>query len=96
MLKNPVILLLTAGREEFLREALDSVSRQVVSPSKLVLVNDGPAFSKDLEEVVMRSAPRVEILNTKRVKSGQWKLFGWGWRRWEVSTPLLSCMMMIV
>ena len=78
MLKNPAILLLTAGREEFLREALDSISRQVVSPSKLVLVNDGPAFSKDLEEVVMRSAPRVEILNTKRVKSGQWKAFRLG------------------
>jgi len=78
MLKNPAILLLTAGREEFLREALDSVSRQVVSPSKLVLVNDGPAFSKDSEEVVMRSAPRVEILNTKRVKSGQWKAFRLG------------------
>jgi len=71
MLTNPAILLLTGGREEFLRKALDSVSRQVVSPSKLVLVDDGPAFSKDLEEVVMRSAPRVEILKTKRIKSGQ-------------------------
>jgi hypothetical protein len=78
MLKNPAILLLTVGREEFLREALDSVSRQVVSPSKLVLVNDGPAFSKDLEEVIMHTAPRVEILNTKSVKSGQWKAFRLG------------------
>ena len=78
MLKNPAILLLTAGREEFLREALDSVSRQVVSPSKLILVNDGPAFSKDLEEVVMRTTSSVEVLNTKSVKSGQWKAFRLG------------------
>ena len=34
MLTNPAILLLTAGREEFLREALDSVSRQVVRSPK--------------------------------------------------------------
>ena len=78
MLKNPAILLLTAGREEFLREALDSISRQVVSPNKLILVNDGPALSKDLEEVVMRTTSSVEILKTKIVKSGQWKAFRLG------------------
>ena len=78
MLKNPAILLLTAGREEFLCEALDSISRQVVSPSKLILVNDGPAFSKELEEVVMRTTSCVEILKTKCVKSGQWKAFRLG------------------
>ena len=78
MLKIPAILLLTAGREEFLREALDSVSRQVVSPSKLILVNDGPALSRDLEEVVMRTTSSVEILKTKNAKSGQWKAFRLG------------------
>ena len=78
MLKNPAILLLTAGREEFLREALDSISRQVVSPNKLILVNDGPKLSKDLEEVVMRTTSSVEILKTKIVKSGQWKAFRLG------------------
>jgi len=78
MLKNPAILLLTSGRKEFLREALDSVSRQVVSPSKLILVNDGPAFSKELEEVVMRTTSSVEILKTRSVKSGQWKAFRLG------------------
>jgi glycosyltransferase involved in cell wall biosynthesis len=78
MLKNPAILLLTAGREEFLREALDSISRQVVSPNKLILVNDGPTLSKDLEEVVMRTTSSVEILKTKIVKSGQWKAFRLG------------------
>ena len=78
MLKIPAILLLTAGREEFLREALESVSRQVVSPSKLILVNDGPALSRDLEEVVMRTTSSVEILKTKNAKSGQWKAFRLG------------------
>jgi len=78
MLKVPAILLLTAGREEFLREALDSISRQVVSPSKLILVNDGPAFSKDLVKVVMRTTSSVEVLKTKSVKSGQWKAFRLG------------------
>lgn len=72
------LLLLTAGRTEFLRECVESIRRQSRPPLRLVVVNDGPAISRELENVIRSVCPQVDLGQTSRTQSGQWAAFRQG------------------
>jgi len=69
------LLLLTAGRIEFLRECVESIRRQSRPPFRLVVVNDGPAISREVENLIRSVCPRVDLGQTSRIQSGQWAAF---------------------
>ena len=72
------LLLLTAGRGEFLRECVESIRRQSRPPLRLVVVNDGPAISREVENLIRSVCPQVDLEQTSRTQSGQWAAFRQG------------------
>jgi glycosyltransferase involved in cell wall biosynthesis len=72
------VLLLTAGREEFLAECVESIRGQTEPPSRLVVVNDGPALSSEMTHRIQEASEKTAILQTRRPRSGQWKAFRTG------------------
>lgn len=72
------LLLLTAGRGEFLRECVESIRRQSRPPLRLVAVNDGPAISREVENLIRSVCPQVDLEQTPRTQSGQWAAFRQG------------------
>jgi len=72
------LLLLTAGRGEFLRECVESIRRQSRPPLRLVVVNDGPAISREVENLIRSVCPQVDLEQSSRTQSGQWAAFRQG------------------
>ena len=66
------------GRTKFLRECVESIRRQSRPPLRLVVVNDGPAFSREVENLIRSVCPRVDLRQTFRPQSGQWAAFRQG------------------
>jgi len=69
------LILLTAGRSDYLQECLESLACQTQKAGRLVLVNDGPPLSRGASELAQVVSPEVTLLKTPQPRSGQWQAF---------------------
>jgi len=81
------LVLLTAGRSEYLEECLASLARQTQKAARLVLVNDGPPLSRAVVELAQAVCPEVVHAQTAQPRSGQWPALRVGLQKLQNDHP---------